>query len=173
MLAVFALALPSVALADTSSVFNINGLLDQGTISGTLSIDPTTGTVTGENFVADGYAFTNADLSLQGIYDVDQGEQPVYYATLLNPDDIAFKFFFTDATLIGYQGGLLCTSNDPCQGSEASFFGIGNGQDFLNTGSLQLAVAPSTSVTPEPSAFLLLGTGLLAGTEAVRRRRRA
>ena len=63
--------------------------------------------------------------------------------------------------------GLLINSSDPTAGVSASTFTI-----TLDTGNVfaTLLYADSTTTTPEPSSFVLLGSGLLAAAGIVRLR---
>ena len=82
-----------------------------------------------------------------------------------------FFFFlpFNTGILAGYDGGPICSTSiaDACGGSVTDIFSSLGGPDIdVTSGSL----API--VTPEPSPFVLLGTGLLSLTGALRRRSR-
>jgi hypothetical protein len=62
--------------------------------------------------------------------------------------------------------GLLIDSSDPTAGVSMSTFTI-----TQDTGSVFATVLYAQSTTPEPSSFVLLGSGLLAAAGIVRRRR--
>jgi hypothetical protein len=73
-----------------------------------------------------------------------------------------FSYIVNEAT-----GPLLISSSDPTAGITTSSFTIS-----ADTGSVYatLLYADSTTATPEPSSFVLLGSGLLAAAGLVRRR---
>lgn len=138
------------AHADTLSTFSITGSAvtyglagDHNTITGTTTIDVTTGLVEAISFTAGGEFET-------GVYSEDK-----YLVDVGSPDSV---FTFTGTTLVGYTG---------------STFNLRGPNDFyvghVELGSTTTSV-PASSVTPEPSSFVLLGTGLLGFAGEMKRR---
>lgn len=74
-------------------------------------------------------------------------------------------FGINEVDLVGFSGGLLCSTENPCgDGTSAYLTASGIGDLDLQSGT----VVPAA--TPEPSSFLLLGTGLLGIAGMMRKR---
>lgn len=150
VVAAFAVLSPGVAAyADTISTFNIQGSSlfygmggDKNTISGSATIDTTTGVVESISFTAGGLAASG----LNAQYGPDVFVGP-----------LGAHFTFTGASLINYTG---------------STFNLNGNDLYVGQVTLASSPAtPSPiSITPEPASLLLLSTGLF-GIFAMTRRR--
>jgi hypothetical protein len=164
------------AKADTVVNFNISGTFADGaTLSGTVTIDTTTGTATGMDVTASTSPTPitfNTDVS--SVYAPGDGEVLIegYDSTLSN--ELVLGVVGSSTVLQGYTGGTLAgTSSTPF--SPASFFAPGGGEGTpvdLTTGAL---TAPGTTTTPAPATLTLAATAMLAfvGFRFCRRRPRA
>jgi hypothetical protein len=185
-LAVLVLALASVAArADNVTTYNFTDLTfqDGATGYGTIQIDTTAGTFGYLDLtINDNGTIVNLDelpqVGSQDSYEVN-GKWNTYadyptglsgaYGGANDPLYDDFVILLPIQSLVNYPGTVLCSVATPC-------FGPGNGIglyapagtqgdfDLIETGSL-------TSVTPEPSSFLLAGSGLVAFASRLRRRR--
>jgi PEP-CTERM motif len=164
---------PASLLADTTDTFTISGtFLDGSTLSGTITIDVTTGMIGSNNIVWTGSSTTLGPFNAPPGPAV--GMQTGAVVALLNDadNDVLILALDTDnapnpGTLVGYTGGALCTFSsettppDPCTDPFANtvLLPLGAPQLDLQSGSATLT---SSVLTPEPSSVLLLGAGLLS-----------
>lgn len=149
------LAAPGSARADVIDVFDLTGAFDNGsTLSGTITIDITTGLATALDAVADGFGIDDivTQFSQSGEYTVGAGPS--------GNNDAHFFLTFAIADLIGYSGGARSTNArledltmDPPETT------------FLTSGSATLVQG-----VPEPSTWGLMIIGFAGvGFFAVRR----
>lgn len=156
ILAVSVLALmPLLARADSITTFNASGTFTDGaTLSGTIDINTTLGTVTGINLV------TSAPDSLIFNFIQSQGQltSNIFYvqggtAASGLPN---LNLGIWAGSLVGYSGGGLYPGSDIWYSNSNII--------VLQSGDL------TPSAVPEPATFALLGTGLLGLAGAVRRK---
>ena len=156
------------AHADTMATFSFQGASifygmagDTNTVSGTTTIDTTTGHVQSITFLADGLSF--ADVAGQN------GAEVFVNPLATGPSSAAVSaaaFSFSAASLVGYTG---------------STFNL-NGANDLYVGSLTAVPADlpgppplpeipaAVAITPEPASLLLISTGLLGMALFLRRK---
>ena len=177
----------AVARADSFQTFNLNATLAySGSANGTLTLDTTTGLVTGENVLVTVISQLQGPLTTHLFNTVAiQGDEA--YPISVYPYTV-FTYAFTSAlynaangretydllielplaSLIGYSGSAICSSTFYCAVTEQSGFAKNSSTDggadgFLvgvESGTLTPAAVPA-AVTPEPSGLWLLGTGLV------------
>jgi hypothetical protein len=175
-------AVSLAAHADNIVTFDASGLFhaDSATLSGTFTVDTTTGIVDAVDLFVSGPDF----FTFNGIY--------AQSCTLGPNSNTCFVTFDTNGTnfatypilnlvlgintLVGYDGGLG-TGQAPLNHSSSDLqfmSGTIAGVDFekLQMGSLtpEVPSSPNPSPTPEPSSIILLGTGTLGIIGAGRRR---
>ena len=130
-------------------------------VSGTITIDTTTGIVDSVNLKE-----PQSHRPFEDTY-VNYGEPGVHLITIEEDwgvEEPETEVLYIPAkTLIGYHGGSLCSLSSECVDDTSSFAGSIEPADF-NFGQL------TPAATPEPSSFLLLSTGLLGIAGAARRR---
>lgn len=142
----FGICAPRVR-ADTDVTFVTQGSSD---FTGTLEVDTTTGSVLNDNFVL---TLGSSTLNLTGTGYADGSNG--YAFDFFEPQDSYLLLLGTtgpvSSPLMGYTGGSFTLT------------------DALNTVYAGGSFVPS-AVTPEPSTWVLLGTGLLLGLGLVWRR---
>ena len=166
----FCFGVAAAAHADTVSVFDLNNQAGSGRV-GTITIDTTTGVVTG----------INASLSLNGATETfDVAPEIQGYSPLVNEYEATFaqggnEFLFE--TPILYLVGFAPANRAACRTMPVDcdylanvFNGPISSADRVETFEGNLGLASTTSVAPEPASMLLLGTGLLCMAALARRR---
>ncbi len=143
------LAAPSPARADVTEVFNLFGEFDNGsTLSGTVTIDTTNGSMTAIDAAADSFTFNTI---------TDQGPYFTEYVVRAGSAGAADQLYlaFGVGSLLGYGGSSLSPDTQI------------NGATYLKGGGANPA---ELSPVPEPSSWALLIVGFIGvGFFAVRR----
>jgi hypothetical protein len=167
---------PPIVRGDNITTFTATGTFAGGaSLTGTIAIDTTVGTITSLNLSATGTPTAGPFTSI-----ASQGptrSTPPYYGFLSNSvGGFGAIFNFTAPNLVGYDGGQLCTLiEDNCPtdvASQPTVSVVFNGSGvvyFLTSGLL----SPQAQGVPEPSSFILIGSGLTAWFAAKRRRQYA
>ncbi len=172
--ALLALSLPVAAHADTISTFAFNNatFANGASLSGSVMIDVTTGLIQTTNFL---YTLGAASTSFSYLSNsqrlFDNATQTAFNSVDAAGDQIAFDV--ANTSLVGYTGGNFCTLSSLCPNGYAGLYNnVNNGAvNFMATGSLAFVSSVQTSsVTPEPSSFVLLGTGALGLLGVARRK---
>jgi hypothetical protein len=142
---------PGLFAAKADTIFTVTGTFAGGdTLSGTISINTTSGLVDSGSFLVAGNTYT-----FSGFQSVEGGSEYLAFFTDASGDHL--DIIFPTTSLVGYGGGFLCsttlgqTCNDPTQ-----FGNTGTGITFLAQGN-----AGGTNSVPEPSSLLLLTGGLV------------
>ena len=151
------ISLMSFASQGRATVFQANGLFDDGSVlAGTLSIDTNIGTVTASDLTI-GAAGTFSAIILQGNFRPGLGYSVV-------ADNAAgteeFSFGLLTDSLVGYAGGDMCSdSNIVCFSSIFYPISDPSASTSLSSGSL---VGPFAA-TPEPAFLFLCGIPFAIG----------
>jgi hypothetical protein len=195
-LAVLAFALPLAAHADTFdtvSTFTFTGVttnfnLEPGTVTGTLDIDVTAGTIYGVNAT-----FTSATQGTFGFTAApsDGNQQADFfgdgYVAFIdstvggNPGDAQIALLLPPLGLLaGYNGGNICSNANSCNNIVSTVYvpaftqtTTGNEFDDGSLVFLSSRIVDIPSAIPEPSSLVFLGTGMLGAVGSMRRRFRA
>jgi hypothetical protein len=177
ILSLFALLATLLAGVQTASatdtVFTLSGtFFDSSAVSGTFTINVTTGVVTASSLSYGGQTYTDiltgplAQGPFTGVTNSGQTPVPVGYAvdTGISSDLPRLDFLIPGTSavdsLVGYLGGSLCSLNTQCGPDQAGNTWVGafhaaNGSTIMALQSGQLTNAP------EPSTLILLSTSLL------------
>jgi hypothetical protein len=157
----------SSASADTITIFDINANILNGpyegtdVITGTMTIDTTTGEGLGLDVTVSGLAET---------FDLFGGTCSSPNCTFIAPNPFTDYGELALGDTVGYTGGSLIPSSNPPSNVP--------GTSYIDLGSVAYAISgtltPETAATPEPSTIgLMMGVGVLMAFVAYRRRRLA
>jgi hypothetical protein len=160
------------AHADTIVPFDLNATLQGlggGTVSGIVNVDITKGLFTTVDFTA----IVGGVSHLFDTPASNQGAVPspptLYVGDFTDSSGDAFQIALPPTSLIGYTGSAVCSLGFACNPTDIPTVFVEAKSDLgaiATSGSLTLAAAS----TPEPSTFVLLGTGIL-GVAVVTRRK--
>jgi hypothetical protein len=155
----------SAVVAHADTVFDLSGQSTFGPASGTMTVNTTTGQVTQVALLLGGSDFG----ILYGYFSVPDPEDPTTTIEATNVDDFELTFVLTlpVASLIDYKGGPVCSSSNGIDYCSPIFEQIGE-IGGLTSGSFE--PESPTSITPEPSALTLFGTGVLGLLGIARRK---
>jgi hypothetical protein len=175
---------PKFLHADVISTLTLSGATFQtgATGSGFITIDDTYGLVTGGELIYSGSPAPFPFLQVFGV-PVQYPVGGIFEVVFHNSFSDQFSLAIPETSLVGYMGGPLCT----VIGDQPAACSVGSGPDShyisgvensvmidgMVDGSLGLESSTSTGtagVTPEPSSFVLLGTGALSVAYSIRRR---
>jgi hypothetical protein len=156
------------ARADMILSFNAEGTFSDGaTLSGTVTIDVTTGVATAVDLVVgapDSLTFTT--ITFQAANSPVSGDYSIIAET---SNSILFDIYLPTATLVGYDGGPFESNSQAVNGLPSIIVYRGDVNVALEEGSL----SPSAISTPAPSTLVLalIGafTAAAAGTTSLRR----
>ncbi len=176
-----------VSRADTINVYNLSANASSGTVSGTLTLDATTGKFTASSisFLYTGVTVPGSGLVNGTAYNFSGAGTNTQTGTGYSSNDFAgtgsaslFDFDLTLPTtsLIGYAGGSLCSTSQLCSGQASAIELMSTGVDYNRVTSGTLTLTSTTApvipaaVSPEPSGLMLLGTGVLGMGVLLRKR---
>jgi len=161
------LMLPLPGYADHVTVFNLTTVYQppqpqqpDGTASGTVTIDTTTGVVEAIDLSFAGESGSASSSTLWDVYGTSPNAFVEINESWITPLNAYYDvaILLSVDTLVGYTGGSICTEVAPCYGDAFSGFswGISEAAPY-SSGQL--------TPTPEPTSLILFGTGIsgLAG----------
>jgi hypothetical protein len=178
ILSLFGLGLlisPSCLHADTITTFALDGftfLETPASLTGTVTVDVTTGIVTGINATYTAGSLTDVFTVVQASSPPPMaGEYAFMQSINISTKDSLF-FTFPISSLSGYAGGPVCfyyiaypygtcpvpgPFDPPMAYYVSQFIEFPMFENIIKTGTLD----PISTTTPEPSTFLLVGSGLI------------
>lgn len=158
------LLLPAAYAAPTS--FSVSGIFTSGaTLSGIVTIDPSTGTIIGGDLAISGVSADYTSLEAQGV-GVIPPAQPSFYQAIFDNGQAAdndLGLTFPQQSLVGYSGGALCgfSSLNCPDPTTPGFFDVsvvisptGSEVDVLKSGLLTQVPEPATWLMMLSLAFL-------------------
>ncbi len=155
--------------ADAVTTLALNGsLAGGGSVTGTLLLDTTQSSITSGQFTVT-YGTTTDMISGTPFPNQQPGYLEETFSSALAPDgSIGLLLYLPVTTLSGYQGSAVCSLTVFCGPGIATY--VVEGGPTGAAVSSQTLTSGSVSITPEPSSFVLFGTGLLCAAGAARRR---
>lgn len=155
-----------IAHANTINTFNLSATLADGSATGTLTLDATTGKFINSNVKIVASAGTGTFTGVPASTTSGTG----YTSNIFNIPTTPYTFdlVLPFASLTNYTGGSLCTLTALCSLRDSGIESAGLNVDAVTSGTLTLV--SSVAVTPEPSGLILLGTGVLVVGGFLRKR---
>ena len=143
-----------------------------GSLSGTVTINTVTGTFVSEYITASVFV-PDWGKTVKYVFSGQGGGQELFNGTyggeISGANGLgALVFYLPVTSLVGYDGGSICTTNNICPGYNYSDLFTGDPVEIDNpvfSGTLT-----PLSPTPEPSSLVLLATGVVGVAAAARRR---
>ena len=160
--------------AHADTVYDFSGTLLSGTtFTGTIAYSPTGGPVlNGDTYTAVALNFSDGSVLNSAVQSTpSSGEH--FYTSLTGDSPFTPNLgLVTTQVQPGFTDDPVCTLTQYCADEGLGFNSVHESVSSILGQSVEVAYisAPSTSVTPEPSSFVLLSTGLLGIASVMRKR---